>query len=240
MSKIRTWLFTINLILLCGMGNAQESEPLLESIDTIQKRVKNPYTLRFGIDLIKPVTAQFEKDYFGLELVGDLRLYGDFYIAAEIGNEKRTEQSELINFTTAGSYIKLGFDYNMFKNWKGMNNAIHIGLRLCNSFHSQTVNSYETYNLNHYWPTEITQNGFQTGERESLNARWAEVVVGIKVRLIDNFYMGFSLRMNRLFSDTEPNNFDNLYIPGFNRKTDENVWGAGFNYTLTYAIPIRL
>ena len=89
MSKIRTWLFTINLILLCGMGNAQESEPLLESIDTIQKRVKKPYTLRFGIDLIKPVTAQFEKDYFGLELVGDLRLYGDFYIAAEIGNEKK-------------------------------------------------------------------------------------------------------------------------------------------------------
>ena len=52
--------------------------------------------------------------------------------------------------------------------------------------------------------------------------------------------MGFSLRLNRLMSDIRPDNFDNLYIPGFNKKTDENVWGAGFNYTITYAIPVKL
>ena len=52
--------------------------------------------------------------------------------------------------------------------------------------------------------------------------------------------MGLSLRLNRLMSDTSPSNFDNLYIPGFNKKTDENVWGAGFNYSLSYAIPVKL
>ena len=27
------------------------------------------------------------------------------------------------------------------------------------------------------------------------------------------------------------------YIPGFNKKTEDNVFGGGFNYTLTYNIP---
>ena len=68
----------------------------------------------------------------------------------------------------------------------------------------------------------------------------SKLVAGIKVKMFNNFYMGFSVRLNRLFNDTTPENFDNLYLPGFNKKTDENVWGAGFNYTLTYAIPIKI
>ena len=87
---------------------------------------------------------------------------------------------------------------------------------------------------------EIIKNGTEIREQESLSARWVEVVAGIKVKMLNNIYMGFSLRLNRLMSDTRPENFDNLYIPGFNKKTDENVWGAGFNYTLTYAIPVKI
>ena len=49
--------------------------------------------------------------------------------------------------------------------------------------------------------------------------------------------MGLSLRLNRLLSDKVPENFDNIYIPGFNKKTEDNKFGAGFNYTLTYSIP---
>ena len=37
-----------------------------------------------------------------------------------------------------------------------------------------------------------------------------------------------------LLNDKIPSNFDNIYIPGFNKKTQDNVFGAGFNYTLTY------
>ena len=60
--------------------------------------------------------AQLDKDYFGLELVGDIRLFSEFYGAIELGNERKTQQSERINFTTSGTYLKLGFDYNMYKN----------------------------------------------------------------------------------------------------------------------------
>ena len=62
----------------------------------------------------------------------------------------------------------------------------------------------------------------------------------MKVKIISNFYLGFSFRLNRLINHVSPENFDNLYIPGFNKKTDENNWGGGFNYTITYSIPINL
>ena len=219
---------------------AQEVGEELSVVEADQKREKKPYTIRFGLDLSKPVMAQLDKDYFGLEFVGDIRLFKEIYGAIELGNEKKTTQSEQINFTTTGTYIKLGFDYNMFQNWKGMNNAIFIGMRFCNSFHKQEVNQYEVYQLHHYWPEEPIINGPEIRERDKLKASWVEVIAGIKVKMFNNFYMGFSVRLNRLFNDTTPENFDNLYLPGFNKKTDENVWGAGFNYTLTYAIPIKI
>ena len=87
---------------------------------------------------------------------------------------------------------------------------------------------------------ESISSGPEIRERDQLKAGWIEIIAGMKVRVFNNFYMGFSLRLNRLLNDTVPQNFDNLYIPGFNKKTDENIWGAGFNYTITYAIPIKI
>ena len=244
MKQVHIWLFIINFFIPLTWSNSQEVKEERKDdkvIDTLIKRMeKKPHTIRFGIDLSKPVMAQIDKDYFGLELVGDIRLFSEFYGAMEIGNEKKTQQSERINFTTTGTYLKLGFDYNMYKNWKGMNNAIYLGMRIGNSFHKQQVNEYEPYQIDHYWNTGVIKHGPEIREQDALSARWLEVVAGIKVEMISNIYMGLSLRLNRLMSDTSPSNFDNLYIPGFNKKTDENVWGAGFNYTLTYAIPIKL
>ena len=239
MKKVHIWLFIISLLAAVHWTTAQEIVEE-EVVDTLKKREKKPYTIRFGLDLSKPFMAQLDNGYFGLELVGDIRLFSEFYGAIELGNEKKTQQSEQINYTTTGNYIKLGFDYNLFKNWKGMNNAIYLGLRIGNSFHKQKVNEYEPYQINHYWPAEIIKKGPEIREQDALSARWVEVITGIKVKMINNIYMGFSLRLNRLMSDIRPDNFDNLFIPGFNKKTDENVWGAGFNYTITYAIPVKL
>ena len=242
MKKNHIWLFIISLLAPVYWTTAQELVEEIEEVvvDTLKKRGKKNYTIRFGLDLSNPVMAQFDKDYFGLELVGDIRLFSEFYGAIELGNEKKTQQSEQINFTTTGSYLKLGFDYNLYENWKGMNNAIYLGMRIGNSFFKQKVNEYVPYQINHYWTTEIIKNGPEIREQDALSARWVEFIAGIKVKMINNLYMGFSIRLNRLMNDTRPDNFDNLYIPGFNKKTDENVWGAGFNYTLTYSIPVKL
>ncbi|MDG2432409.1 DUF6048 family protein, partial [Flavobacterium sp.] len=43
--------------------------------------------------------------------------------------------------------------------------------------------------------------------------------------------------LNQLVTNKKPDNFDNLYIPGFN-KTYNGSFGVGFNYTVSYFLPI--
>ena len=117
-----------------------------------------------------------------------------------------------------------------------MENQIYLGMRYGVSSFSQTLNSYEIYDPNPYFPnpnpiieSDISESG--------LAAQWAEVVMGLNVKVYNNIFVGFSLNMNVLLTNETPSNFDNLYIPGFNR-TYNGDFGAGFNYTVSYFIPI--
>lgn len=204
------------------------------STDTISPK-KERYGIRFGVDLFKLTRSLYEDKYKGIELVGDYRLTRKHYIAAEIGNENKTVDEEQLNFTTKGSYIKIGFDYNGYENWLNMENQIYIGLRYGFSTFSQTLNSYSVYNTDHYFgQSELIQSGEKF---DGLSAQWLEVVAGMKAEVFNNIFIGFSFRVNRIFSQKQPNNFENLYIPGFNR-TYNGDFGVGFNYTVSYFIPL--
>lgn len=224
------YTFSFLLVLISFSGMTQE----VAKTDTVKPKTER-YGIRFGADLFKLTRSFYDKDYRGLELVGDYRLTRKHYIAAEIGNEKKTVDDTQLNFTTNGTYIKAGFDYNAYENWLGMENMIYIGLRYGFSSFSQTLNSYEVYNPNQYFdeaPETVSGEKFN-----GLTAQWIEVVAGVKAEVFNNIYVGFSLRVNRLFSNKKPDNFDNLYIPGFNRTYDGD-FGIGFNYTVSYFLPL--
>jgi hypothetical protein len=51
------------------------------------------------------LTRAYDKDYKGIEFVGDYRLTKNI-LAAEIGNENKTTDDSDLNFTTKGSYLK--------------------------------------------------------------------------------------------------------------------------------------
>lgn len=206
--------------------------------DSVTTKFLFAYNLRVGVDLSRPLLGLNNQDYTGFELVGDLRISDKLYIATEIGNENKTIQSEQINFTTSGSYLKFGIDYNMYSNPTGVNNQIYCGFRIGNSAHSQTVNNYVVWNLNRFWPEENSTNTNATVKHESLSASWLEIIAGIKTQILKNVYMGFSLRLTILLADQTPQNFDNLFIPGYNRKTDDNNYGTAYNYTMSYSLPL--
>ena len=232
MKHISRFTFSIALVLLSFLANAQEKTTIKQ--DSIPLK-KERYGLRVGVDLFKLTRSSYEKDYRGLELVGDYRLTRRHYLAAEIGNENKTVADDQLNFTTKGTYIKAGFDYNTFENWGNMENMIYVGLRYGVSSFNQTLNSYQIYNSNQYFgesPVVISGEKF-----EGLSAQWIEVVAGMKAEVFHNVFVGFSFRLNRLVSQKLPDNFDNLYIPGYNR-TYNGSFGVGFNYTVSYFIPL--
>ena len=129
--------------------------------------------------------------------------------------------------------MKIGFDYNAYENWLDMENMIYVGIRYGFSNFSQNLNSYKIYDNSGYFPETVM---YPDEKYSGLTAHWGEVIGGIKAEVLNNLYIGFSLRLNVLFAEKKPDNFDNLYIPGFN-KTYNGSFGAGFNYTISYFIP---
>ncbi len=236
----------LSLFMVC-LGFSQE-----KTLDTIAKTneiealaatnalsYKQPYGLRVGIDLSRPTIAFFEPEYSGLELVADYRLSQKIYVAAELGNEKKDRQEDLYNFTTSGGYLKLGVDYNTYGNWYGEQNMITIGGRLAYANFSQTLNNYQIFDSNRYWhPDSFAPGSTESKEFKGLSATWLEVVLGVKTKLFNYFYLGGSVRLGAYITNKDPDNFKNLFIPGFNKVTDGARFGIGYNFTLSYLIPL--
>ena len=195
------------------------------------------YSLRFGIDMSKPIRSVVEDQYKGLELTADYRLTYNLYLAGEVGMEDKRVVSESLDFQTSGEYLKLGLDINLYRNWQGMENQLLAGFRLGTSTHNHKLNSYAVRQLNHFWEEELYRPLKTPNKYKNLSAFWFELLVGVKAELLTNLYMGISVRMNYLISDNEVDNFDNLYVPGFHRVSDISPWGAGLNYTIMYQFP---
>ena len=210
------------------------------STDTLIKKEKllNINKIRLGFDLLKPILSSSEGDNLNYEIVSDLQLTDNIYLAGEYGLVDKVIEDENINFNSSGSFLRIGFDYNMFENWIGMDNSIYVGLRYGTSSFSSKILDYNVRNKDSYFSNLVT-NEFQTIEYSNLSGNWIELLLGIKVETFKNVYLGLSLRLNKLLSDKKPDNFGNLFIPGFNKVTDENTFGSGFNYTLTYSIPLK-
>lgn len=216
--------------------------------DTLRK--SEAYGIRLGVDLSRPLLSVLRDGYTGLELVGDYRLTQHWYAAAELGNESRNVTEALENyedvnvipiydFTSKGSYLKVGADYNTYENWYGMKNSIIVGARYAFSTFQTDLNSYNYFNSNRYWNPE----GFLPGrdaplQLSGLNASWLEVLLGIKAELFANIYLSASVRIGMLLSKKESETMPHLWIPGFNRVTDNSRFGTGFNYTLSYMLPL--
>lgn len=198
---------------------------------------KQKYGLRLGADISKLARTFFDDNYTGFEIMGDYRLTKRIYLAGEIGNEERTIENEVLNNTTKGSYFKGGIDLNFYKNWLDMENMIYVGFRGGASTFSQSLNSYDIYNVyNQYWDQQFTVE--EGTEYSGLTAIWAEIIIGIKAELFNNFYAGINAQLKGLITETAPDNFENLYIPGFNRTYDSGRFGVGFGFNLSYLVPI--
>jgi len=237
MKKKQIYIFIFSLFSIHSIIG-QEIENKDNDTIKVKKNLINVDKLSIGLDLSKPIYSSLNNDDLSYEIITSLRVIEDLSIVSELGSLDKYIEDENVNFTSTGEYIKFGFDYNLFNNWSGMDNSIYLGLRYATSSFNNKIENYTIKNPDSYWSNNILTD-FETINHSNQNANWIEFIFGIKVETIKNIYFGISLRLNRLISNSSPNNFTNLYIPGFNKVTDDNSWGSGFNYTLTYSLPLK-
>jgi hypothetical protein len=233
MSKMKLsliFLYSISVFCLANSWTVSAQTPVKDSIE-----VKERYGLRLGVDLSKPLRSFLQEDYQGFEVLGDYRVYKNYYIAGELGNEQLAFSEGNLSVSSKGSYIKLGADYNAYDNWAGMENIIFIGLRYGFATFSQTLEQYSIYSSSNYFEPVIIE---EPEETKGLSTSWAELMVGLKVEVIKNVYLGANVQLKRRVSQTTPSNMDNLIVPGFNRTYDDSTFGVGYGYNISYLIPL--
>lgn len=220
--------------MLCSKVHGQnDSIPKTPNDSTV---VKLKYGLRVGVDTGKLIRSFLDDGYNAIELIGDYRLTKKLYIAGEFGNEERIIITDFLNTTTKGSYVKAGIDYNLYQNWLDMDNMVFFGSRAGFSSFSHTINDYLIYSTDQYWnPQKSLESPI---EKTGLTATWIELILGIKAELFTNLYFGLNVQLKVLITETKPDNFQNIYIPGFNKTYDSTRIGVGYGYTLSYRIPL--
>ncbi|MDG2178592.1 MAG: DUF6048 family protein [Algibacter sp.] len=219
---------------LCVLVNAQNDSIVSTANDSTKIKLK--YGLRVGGDIGKLIRTTIDDDYTGFEIMADYRLKEKLYVAGEIGFEEKNTINDFLNITTKGSYIKGGFDYNMYENWLNMDNMIYSGFRVGASTFSHDLNSFQVYSIDQYWAPQLISETKQ--ELTGLTAFWAEIILGIKAEILNNLYLGLNVQLKIAVSQTVPDNFDNVYIPGFGKTYDTSRIGAGYSYFLAYRIPL--
>ena len=222
------------LVLMCLPSTSFSQEENTSTQDTIVYKQK--YGLRLGIDLSKPVRSFFNDDYTGFEINGDYRLTKRVYLAGELGTEEHTTKTDYLNVTATGSYFKAGIDYNFYQNWLDMENMIYCGFRAGVSTFSQTLNNYTIYTTDQYYENPFTIT--QSQEFKGLSAIWGELIIGFKAEVLNNLYVGINGQIKGRITEDQPENFANLFIPGFNKVYDSGRFGIGFGYNISYLIPI--
>jgi hypothetical protein len=232
-SMLRYFIYSLICYLsLCMNLHAQEEDT--QTPDSLV--VKQKYGLRVGVDASKLARTFLETDYSGFELNADYRIAYKLYVAADLGIEERTSSTDYLNSTANGSYLKVGVDYNMYTNWAGMENMVYSGLRFGLSNFNQTLNSYTIYDTNNptWGQTEVLEGKEFTG----LSAAWLELVFGFKAEVFNNLFVGLNIQIKGRLSETQTDNFENIYIPGFGRTFDSGNFGVGFGYNISYLIPL--
>lgn len=230
MKKMYTYKFIINFLLLVCISQ----QGLTQTTDTLPK-YPDIYGLRLGIDLLSASRNLWDNDFTGVDLMVDFRVDKQWYAAFEGGFVNKYKDEDRMNFTTKGSYIRIGADKNLHKNWLDMNNMIYFGGRYGFALFEQQLHNYHIIIPDDYIDELIIPSGTTYS---SLHAHWIELVAGTKAEVAHNLFLGISFRLHGLLYQKQPEDFENLYIPGFGKKYSGNI-GASFNYTISYLIPMK-
>ena len=187
--------------------------------------------LMIGVDLFDPAARLFGQKYGAYQVSAELNLYNRFFPIWEIGIGSAKDTPEDQNFTYEGKpalYNRIGMNYN-FRYGSESPNFFYVGIRY--GFSSFTYDITDISINSPYWDQTFQENILD----QKSTAHSLEFVGGIRVKIIDNLYMGWSIRYKRTLSVSKTPQASPWYIPGFGTK-DSNF---GFAYTLSYNIPIR-
>lgn len=195
---------------------------------TIEKSYEWVRGIRLGCDVSRFGLPIFQKGRNGAEFSIDTELKRNFYPIFEAGFENSKVNNDRIGYKLNGIYGRLGLDYNILNREDPTSrNVFLLGIR----YGFATSKQETDWNISgDYWG-----NAPKGSSSNVLGSHWMELAVGLKVEVLKNVFLGWSLRERILFSSTKVDNYP-YSIPGFGNGANSS--NLGMNYSIYYSIPL--
>ncbi|MBI9055907.1 MAG: hypothetical protein JEY96_18950 [Bacteroidales bacterium] len=195
------------------------------------EKVKEPLLLKgikFGVNVGRFSDFQFKPDRSSYEASFDFNLNNKYFGVIEGGYSEIAIEKDKYNLNSEGTFIKIGFDYNMLKKWP--TDFLGIGLRIGRSDFSQSADNIEI-DLNHWG------NYSSPSITKSFDAYWFEASFGVKGEIFKNIYLGWAGIVRVQLSGGKDADFQPYDIPGYG--TGSKSLHLAVNYYIYYQIPFN-
>lgn len=156
-----------------------------------------------------------------------------FFVVANYGISSYKLDEPTYVYENNGTYFRIGADINFMDKDPNLN-VVFFGLRYATSsfndkldYDTQAIIQSETG-----WP-----NTRESNSNDNAKANWYEMVAGLKIRVVKQLYMGFTLRFKTALTTKQIDNLRPYYIPGYGKNIDTSAFG--FNYYISYRLPFR-
>jgi hypothetical protein len=240
---IRTFLFSLSF-LISLLTQAQVKDTLAPKRDTTHKLVSKPlpvkvkdsiYTvpggLRIGLDISRFASLFFQPYKTEITVQADVQLNKKLYAALETGFNRTSHSDTNYTYKGNGEFVTIGVDYDFLKKKeKGEKNMVYGGIRYGFAHNSYEVPSYII--RSDYWGTNIPGAYPKT----SMTAHWVELVLGLRVEVLKNFFLGWGVREKIMISNSASKEFPPIVIPGFGSGTKNSQFDM--TYTVSYFFPL--
>ncbi|MCA6078985.1 DUF6048 family protein [Fulvivirga sedimenti] len=222
---MRIYRYTISLLLLVWLAIPVMSQEIILYPDSARGKFK-PTGLTVGVDLISGAKTFIRDDLDWLNFYAGIDIY-KYTFNVEYGQEYRKFESGSSVYEADGSYFRIGPDINfLFRDPD--RSALFMGLRYAfNSFSDEL--SYELDDP--FWGQSQ-----QTLQNPKLKANWFELVAGMRVKLFQAVWMGYTGRFKFAVTTFEDQPLIPQHVPGYGRADLRSTWE--FNYWLIFRLPL--
>ncbi len=203
-------------------------------LDSIRAK-NNPDTIpftknfRFGIDLSKPLNSILNKTQQDFEFSVDYQKKLRYFYVAEAGYESiHYSVTNSYQYQSSGEYLKLGFDYGIFKVTRRKDhNIIFTGLRLGAGNVAYKADSIVI-------PNSYFGNTGTPPIKGNATGLWLEAVFGAKVEVFSKFFVGWTLRLDsRLNNLTKKDNYP-VRVPGYGNSSSAQAFNYSYSIFYTF------
>ncbi len=187
--------------------------------------------IRAGVDLSRfALPYLMGYDYAGAEAFIDAELAYKFFPTIEGGFTRVADNNSSFQYESDGYYGRVGLNYNLLKYKHRLDrNLFFIGFRYG---YSQFQHAFSNVNIS----TDFGSSSIDIPAAD-MQAHWVEGVIGVRGEIVQNLFMGITVRTKIRLATQNFGNFTPYIIPGYGEGHKRT--SAGISYTISYAFPIK-